>query len=208
MFNDAIVGTGLICDTQFVTMADILDAARVLQAPGHPLFTSYAMAAQICERLYPSVDPALIRIGLSDDKAMSPFSKNRAWVCHEGEVHVITVLMRHHRDIADLFGVLVHEINHVRQHQIAPGVQFSSATLHRVESWRLAAYEAASALWPACFDKSEFVGVPGRTSAKRRLDDKTLHGFPNRLRARVEAAGHAYVPSWCYQIGSEHKTSL
>lgn len=205
MFNDTKTESGTRYDTTLATMADILGAAGVLTAPGHPLLASYSMTLQICERLYPTVDPASIRIGLSDDKAMSPFMKNVGWVRHHDGIHVITVLMRHHRDIEQLFCSLLHEINHVRQHQISGGKVFSTQTLHRVESWRQAAYEAANALWPGVFDASEFMGVPGRRSKtstqpvnRLRLDDETLHRFPNVHRERVEESGQAFIPKWCY----------
>ena len=75
-------------------------------------------------------------------------------------------------------------------------VNVGLATRRVLNRRRMAAWEAANALWPGVFERSEFVGVPGRARVRRRLDDKTLHHFPRALRARVEEAGHVFVPSW------------
>ena len=105
---------------------------------------------------------------------------------------MITVLLRHQHSPADLFRTLLHELAHVRQYQLAS--KLNHKTVHRVESWRLAAYEATQKLWPDLFAECEFIGTSGKRAERKRLSDRTLHHFPDALQPRIEEAGLAYIP--------------
>ncbi len=177
-------------------LGEILRASRILQAPNYPLYHAHALVVAICEQVFPRLDPTAIRICLSTRKAISPYGKNSAWAsCDVGDgVALITVLQRYHGNAEALFEGLLHELAHVRQYQLAPGA-VPQRTAHRVESWRVACFEAAQACWPGVFTREQFIGSPGRRE-KRRFDDVIIHGFPTSVRGHVEGAGQQFLPSW------------
>jgi hypothetical protein len=117
-------------------MPEILDAAHVLGGPR--LHSAYTMMVRACELAFPTVDASTVRVVLVDEHSIAPYARSAAWVYWTDPPHVITVLARYQNDVEDLFTTLVHELNHIRQRQIAPN-GLTVRTCHRIESWRLGA---------------------------------------------------------------------